>query len=325
MDSADFRPTASLSNLQRRAGLLRVVRHFFEQRDFLEVETPLLSADTVVDRHLDPLSVILFSDPRSPDDGPRRWLQTSPEFCMKRLLAAGHTAIFQLAKAFRGGEQGAKHNPEFTMLEWYRVGDDYAAGMQLLDELAAATLQRGSAERLSYREAFRRHAQLDPAQASTQELIQAARQHGLHASWEAADRELWLDGLLSICVAPQLGRTRPTILYDYPASQAALAQVRDEAFPVAERFELFVDGVELANGYHELLDPHVLRTRQEVANQARRTDGKFTLPEDNRLLAAMQQGLPPCTGVALGFDRLVMVALGAASLSEVLAFPADRA
>jgi lysyl-tRNA synthetase class 2 len=302
---ADFLPTASLQMLRRRAELLKQVRRFFDERDFLEVETPLLSHDTVVDRHLDPLPVTLFADPRRPEQGPRLWLQTSPEFAMKRLLAAGATAIYQITKAFRGGEAGRLHNPEFTIIEWYRTGDDDAAGMQLLSDLAAAVLGRGDAERLTYRDAFLRHAGIDPLPDSLDDL----------------ERDL----LLTQQVEPHLGRDRPTILHDYPASQSALARIRAGTPHVAERFELYVDGIELANGYHELLDPAILRTRNHINNDLRAADGKYTLPENSRLLDAMDHGLPACSGCALGFDRLVMVATGGQSIQEVMAFPIDAA
>jgi elongation factor P--(R)-beta-lysine ligase len=313
----DFLPTASLEMLRRRAELLAQVRDFFAQRGFLEVETPLLSHDTVVDRHLDPLAVTLFSDPRQPEKGERLWLQTSPEFGMKRLLAAGATAIYQITRAFRGGEIGALHNPEFTMVEWYCVGDDYAAGMQLLGDLADKILGLGQPERVTYRDAFLRYAQLDPFG----ELPEPSKL-GLPSG---ADRDMVLDYLLTTRVDPHLGRERPAILYDYPASQAALARVRDENPPVAERFELYLGGIELANGYHELLDTDILRQRNRANNQLRTADRKYLLPEESRLLAAMQHGLPACCGCALGFDRLVMVATGAASIQDVMAFPIDRA
>lgn len=323
----DFLPTAPLANLKLRARLLRRVREFFEGRGFLEVETPVLSADTVVDRHVDPLPVTLFDDPREPAVGRTLWLQTSPEFGMKRLLAAGATAIYQIAHVFRGGERGAWHNPEFTMVEWYRAGDGMHEGIQLLADLTDQLLGMGAAERLSYRQAFLTHAGIDPLTATGQDLAQVARRRGLASppSLDVADRDAWLDLLLVECVQPHLGQGRPTIVYDYPASQAALARVRDEDPPVAERFELFVRGVELANGYHELLDSDLLRLRNSRSNQLRRIDGKYTLPEDSRLLAAMQYGLPPCAGVALGFDRLVMLAAGATDIAQVLAFPAERA
>jgi lysyl-tRNA synthetase class 2 len=327
MTAADFRPAASWENLKRRADLLRRLRDFFDRRGFLEVDTPLLSADTVVDRHLDPLRVTLFDDPRAPDCGRTFWLQTSPEFAMKRLLAAGATALYQVTHAFRGGECGRLHNPEFTIAEWYRVGDDLQAGMTLLSELADELLHLGAAERVTYREAFRQYAGIDVFAADAECLGAAVRERGLAVppGLDPHDADAWLDLLLVDCVEPHLGRERPTILYDYPASQAALARVRDGDPPVAERFELYVRGVELANGYHELLEPNVLRARNRTVNQQRREDGKYPLPEESRLLAAMDHGLPPCTGVALGFDRLVMLAVGAAELSDVLAFPLSRA
>ncbi len=323
----DFGPSASWDHLKRRAELLGVVRRFFGERQFLEVETPLLSSDTVIDRHLDPLFSRLFDDPRQPDRGQLMWLQTSPEFGMKRLLAAGAEAIYQVTRAFRGGEQGPLHNPEFTIVEWYRVGDSMQAGIDLLDELVQRTLARGPAQRVSYADAFQRSVGIDPHLCSLEQLEQAARQRGFDPpkSWDGADRDEWLDWLLVSHVEPTLGFDHPLILYDYPASQAALAQVRPTPVPVAERFELYVDGIELANGYHELLDPQVLASRTRAANEARAADGKYRLPTESRLLAAMQHGLPPCTGVALGFDRLVMVALGVTDLSQVMAFPIDRA
>jgi len=313
----DFLPTASLEMLRRRAELVAQVRAFFNSRGFLEVETPLLSQDTVVDRHLDPLPVTLFSDPRQPEKGQRLWLQTSPEFGMKRLLAAGATAIYQITRAFRGGETGPLHNPEFTMVEWYRVGDDYAAGMQLLGDLADEILGRGQPERISYRAAFLRYAQIDPFGD-----LPEPSSLGLPSG---ADRDMVLDYLLTTRVDPHLGHDRPTVLFDYPDSQSALARIRAENPPVAERFELYVRGMELANGYHELLDAAVLRQRNRESNQHRTVDRKYLLPEESRLLAAMQHGLPACCGCALGFDRLVMAATGAASLQDVMAFPIDRA
>jgi elongation factor P--(R)-beta-lysine ligase len=322
----DYLPTATIEILRLRADLLRRAREFFQERGFLEVETPLLSSDVVVDRHLDPIPVILADDPRQPAIGRSLWLQTSPEFGMKRLLAAGSTAIYQITRAFRAGESGPMHNPEFTMIEWYRTGDGIVAGMTLLSEFGEALLGRGISDRISYRDAFKRHVDLDPYSSSVSDLRAAANRHQIVAPDTLCDdRDAWLDLLLVECVQPHLGRTRPTILFDYPASQAALAIVRDGPPPVAERFELFVDGIELANGYHELLDANVLRSRFAAANRQRIADGKPPLPEESRLLAAMEAGLPPCTGVALGFDRLVMIAAGAHTLAEVIAFPIDRA
>ena len=315
----NFRPTASRQNLQLRAKLLQRLREFFDKRGFLEVETPLLSADTVVDRHLDPFCVEF--------DNRHMWLQTSPEFAMKRLLAAGAEAIYQITRSFRLGEQGPLHNPEFTIVEWYRTGDDMDAGMQLTNDLCEAMLHCGPAERLSYREAFERYVGPNPHTAEVETLISKVKELGIARpdSLSADDRDGWLDLLLVDCVQPHLGTERPTLLYDYPAGQTALARIRQDNPPVAERFELYVSGIELANGYHELLDADELLRRNKTVNIQRTVDGKPTLPEQSRLLTAMRAGMPASVGVALGFDRLVMLAAGSKSLSEVMAFPFNRA
>ncbi len=320
----DFRPTATLAALELRARLLATTRQFFDSRAFIEVETPILSAEIVVDRHLEPFWTDLDAGPLSR----RLYLQTSPEFAMKRIVAAGATAIYQITRAFRQGEIGSRHNPEFTIVEWYRVGDNYNAGMTLLSDLCDALLGLGSADRVTYRAAFVEHVGIDPLVADIPTLIAATARHGLTPpeSFPRDDRDVWLDFLLTELVEPRLGCERPAILHDYPPSQAALAQVRHtDGAPVAERCELYVRGIELANGYHELLDSDVLRERNRVNNQLRRADGHATLPEESRLLAAMEHGLPPCMGVALGFDRIVMLAAGTNSIRDVIAFPIDRA
>ncbi len=350
----DFRATASWKNLRLRADLLRELRQFFHEREFLEVETPLLSADVVVDRHLDPVRVILPDDPRRPEIGRQLWLQTSPEFAMKRLLASGGAdapwGIYQVTHAVRGAEIGALHNPEFTIVEWYRVGDEMVASMQLLSDLAERLLARGPAERISYAATFEKFVGLNPHTASLADLRAAAKRFGVVAPESLGeDRDGWLDLLLTERIQSHLGQAAtaqpshsplsprgrgaggegaPVILFDYPASQAALACIRTDPATgnaVGERFELFVNGIELANGYHELLDPAELRRRQSEANAIRRADGRPELPETSRLLAAMEAGLPAATGVALGLDRLAMIAAGATHIREVIAFPIDRA
>lgn len=322
----DFLPTASWERLRLRAELLARTRSFFAERGFLEVETPLLSADTVVDRHLDPLAVTLPADPRTPGIGRAMWLQTSPELAMKRLLAAGGEAIYQITRAFRAGEAGRLHNAEFTIVEWYRRGESMADGMRLLSDLAEALLGLGPAEQVSYADAFRLHAGIDPHAADAAELAELARRWGIAVSggFGTADRDAWLNLLVAHLVEPHLGQAAPTILYDYPPSQAALARIHGDP-PLAARFELYARGIELANGYHELVDPDELRKRFRAANQQRSGDGKPALPEESRLLAAMEHGLPEASGTAMGFDRVVMLAAGADSLAEVLAFPVDRA
>lgn len=246
---------------------------------------------------------------------------------MKRLLAAGAGAIYQVSRVFRQEEQGSLHNPEFTLVEWYRTGDDFGAGMQFTSDLCETLLGRGAAELLSYAEAFQRYVGLDPHAAGMETVIAAARHCDSPPpeSMAKEDRDGWLDWLLTERVQAHLGVERPVLLYDFPASQAALAQIRPGQPPLAERFELYVSGWELANGYHELRDAKELRRRNVRANELRGCDGKMALPEESRLLAAMERGLPPAVGCALGFDRLVMLAAGARAIDEVIAFPWDRA
>jgi lysyl-tRNA synthetase class 2 len=330
----DYLPTADLAVLQLRARLLTAVRRFFDERGYFEVDTPLLSHDRVVDPHLEPFSVA--------GPGVPLYLQTSPEFAMKRLLAAGARAIYQAGHVFRAGELGQRHNPEFTMIEWYRVGDTHLAQMQVVEDLVVAVF-RAAAEttghpafplnptvpflRTTYRQAFRRHIGRDVIVMQTHELAVLARERGVSIppSLDPADRDGWLNLLLAELVETRLGQERPEFVYDYPASQAALAIIRPEDPPVAERFELYIDGVELCNGYHELTDPAELRRRIAVESQRRVATGLAPLPVSNRLLAAMEAGLPPCSGVALGFDRLVMLAAGNSSVAEVIPFDFERA
>ena len=310
-----------------RAELLARVREFFARRGVLEVETPILSTAGSTDPHLH--SFVAAS--RAPGDAATlHFLHTSPEFAMKRLLAAGSGSIYQICRVFRAGEAGRRHNPEFTLLEWYRVGFDYHALMDEVEALATEIL-RGrrdldAPERLSYCEAFLRYAGLDPHAATPADFAAAAAAHGVSAMGiPEADGGAWRDLLLTHVVEPHLGRNRLTFLYDYPADAAALARVRPGTPPVAERFELYLDGIELANGFQELTDAEEQRQRFERDRAWRRAHGLPDVPHDERLLRALAAGLPPCSGVALGFDRLVMLALGARSIAEVIAFPADRA
>ncbi len=313
----------------------------------LEVETPLLGRASVTAVHLHSFSCT-YQPPfgqdlpgeRLPPDESRLYLQTSPEYALKRLLAAGAGAIYQLGKVFRDGEAGSRHNPEFTMLEWYRPGWDYHRLMDEVDELLQRILGTRPAERASYRDVFRRHLGLDPHQATGAELRAVAARAGLDVEalgLEADDRDGWLDALMSLVVEPRLGLDvsggrQPLLLHGYPASQAALARLgRDEEGTlVAERFEAYVDGVELANGYQELTDAAELRRRFEDDLEQRRLRGLPAVPLDERLLAAqeagfLEVGLSACAGVSVGVDRLVMLAVGARRIEDVLTFPIDRA
>ncbi len=313
---------ASLANLRRRAELLAAIRSFFAERGVLEVDTPLLAAAPVTDPHL----ASLGSRVDLPGGSRHLFLQTSPEFAMKRLLAAGSGPIYQLAKAFRDGELGSVHNPEFTMLEWYRPGFDHHALMDEMEAFLAATLGSLPAERRAYGALFAERLGVDPHAASPTDLARVAAEQGIEVSgFEDADRDTWLDLLMSHALEPGLGRGRPTFVYDYPASQAALARLRPGPPPVAERFEVYLEGVELANGFHELSDAVEQRARFEADNRRRRAEGLPPMPIDERLLAALDSGLPDCAGVALGVDRLAMLACGATRLAEVLAWSSDLA
>jgi lysyl-tRNA synthetase class 2 len=320
--TGDWRPTAPLDHLRRRADLVARVRAFFAERGVLEVETPALGEATATDLHLQSIAArVSFPEPRTV------WLQTSPELHMKRLLAAGSGAIWQLCKAFRDGEAGRRHNPEFTMLEWYRPGWDHHALMDEVEALLAALLGPfdGPGERLTYREAYLRHAGVDPFTATATELRARCAALGVASDDLGEAREPWLHLLLSTVVEPHLGRGRPSFVLDFPAAEAALARVRPGEPPVAERFEAFVEGVELANGYHELADPVEQERRFAADLAARRARGLPGVDADARLVAALAHGFPDCAGVALGFDRLVMLALGTDDIAQVIAFPADRA
>ena len=324
-----FKPSASLASLRRRSHILAKIRKFFEDREFIHVETPLLSRDTVVDRYIEPVVVDASSVLEGDGEDAQFFLQTSPEFAMKRLLASGATSIYQICKAFRKGEAGRRHNPEFTMLEWYRVGDDLAAGMELLADFAKHMLGAGQVDKISYCDAFVQLADVHPLTASIEELRVACQSNDIDTnSFEAdVDRDSWLNLIMSEIVEPKLGVADPVILFDWPASQAALANVRceDHGHDFAERFELYVNGVELANGYHELLDAQELEHRNEKVNDQRLADGNESLPTQSRMLDAMRHGLPACSGVALGVDRLLMVLLELDSIEDVIAFPIDRA
>ena len=327
----DFRPSATLDVLRLRAKLLAFTRRFFDEAGYFEVDTPILSHERVIDPNIEPFVV-----PWSASE--RLFLQTSPEFAMKRLLAAGADAIYQLGKVFRHGELGRLHNPEFTMLEWYRVGDTHHEQMDFVEKFVTAfvgEVEQYSAtphsplpthhfERLTYDQAFERHAGSKVLARPTPDIVALARRLGVSApeSLLPNDRDGWLNLLLAERVEPQLGHDRPTFVFDYPASQAALARVRGEGLTaVAERFELYAHGIELCNGYHELTDAAALRAR--IQRDAAVSE-KF-IPEPSRLLAAMERGLPASSGVALGFDRLLMLSFGLDSVRQVIPFPFEIA
>jgi lysyl-tRNA synthetase class 2 len=329
----DWRPSASRERVQQRAALLRRAREFFAARAVTEVDTPIVINSPVSDVHIHSAVVRLSSDPATGGAAPPLYLHTSPEYAMKRLLAAGSGDIYQICHVVRGFECGRLHNPEFTLIEWYRVGFSLAALMDEVEALVRALLGArapASAERISYRDAFLRELGLDPFSAPERALAQAARPLALGgagaggATRGAMSRDDWLELLMGAIVGPRLGLRTLTFVHGYPASQAALARL-DAADPrVAQRFELYCAGIELANGFHELASSAEQRARFEADNAERRRLGWPVSALDERLLAALGE-LPDCAGVALGFDRTLMLAVGAASLEEVLPFPTARA
>jgi lysyl-tRNA synthetase class 2 len=320
-----WRPSADLGILRARARLLSQIRAYFQHAGVLEVETPVCSVHANTDPSLE--SLITGYQGPGYSDGIPLYLQTSPEFGMKRMLAAGSGPIYQICKVFRNNESGRLHNPEFTLLEWYRPGYDQHRLMQEVAELVNSLLPEPRVvEKLSYGGAFQRVLGVDPHRANTGELRKCAMDQAVPGGAELdLERDGWIDLLLTHAVEPRLGRDRLTFLYDYPVNQAALARVRPDEPPVAERFELYLDGVELANGFHELADAGEQQRRFEADNERRREQGQEQLPLDRHLLAALQSGLPDCSGVALGIDRLLMLITGATHINEVLAFPLERA
>nr|WP_166654318.1 EF-P lysine aminoacylase EpmA [Tahibacter aquaticus] len=311
-------------NLHLRAALNHLVRNFFHKRKILEVETPLLSQAGNTDPNIESFSTC-FSG-HSDAGAPLRWLRTSPEFPLKRLLAAGVGDCYELGRVFRNGEAGRRHNPEFSMLEWYRVGWDHRQLMQETSDLVRAALALAGRELHSvtytYRELFVEALGLDPFTATQDELAAPLAEFSIGA--EGLGRDDWLDLLITHRIQPQFPHDRITLIHDYPASQCALARIRADADPVAERFELYLGAYELANGYHELNDATEQRARFERDNARRRERGLAEVPLDENLLAVLGQ-MPACAGVALGVDRLLMCLANTDDLREVIAFPFAQA
>lgn len=315
-----WRPTATAESIKVRARMLEDIRAFFTQRNLLEVDTPALSQWASTDPNTHSFALDAGQD--------RRFLHTSPEYPMKRLLAAGVGDIFEISKVFRVGEMGRYHNPEFSLLEWYRVGWDHwqliAEVDELLHEVLSGYTSLETSRQISYREAFRQTAGLDPFDCTDGLLSRRAADFGIDIQ-SALERDEWLDLLMSQIVASEFPKDRLTYLYDYPASQSALAKIRLDNPPVAERFEVFWGPLELANGYHELTQADQQRKRFMAERRHRNQHGLADTPIDTLLLDALEHGMPDCAGVALGLDRLLMMATGAKHIQEVIAFPWARA
>jgi len=317
----DWRPTASRAALRSRAQQSAFVRGFFAQRNVLEVETPVLGRCGVTEPNLDGIPAKLSA--QGVEGG---WLQTSPEYHMKRLLAADSGSIYQISKVFRNGERGSRHNPEFSMLEWYRVGFDDEVLMTEVADLVCGWLECPRPKVTSYRQAMIDWAGIDPFVVTESDLRQRCRQWLEPEQLQDLSRNGCLDLLMGFAVEPNLGTEAPVFINQYPASQASLARISNvDGFDVAHRFELYIDGLELCNGYWELTSAEEQRARFEADNCSRKAAGKIEMDVDGAFLMALEHRLPDCAGVALGLDRLLMLKTGARDIADVLAFPIERA
>ena len=325
VEPTNWKPATTLEMMRARAGVLTSIRGFFYRLGVLEVETPVCSASSTPDPVLQSFSTC-YTGPGAPA-GQTLYLHTSPEFPMKRLLAAGSGSIYQICKVFRDGEAGRFHNPEFTLLEWYRSGFDHHQLMveveQLMLMLMPDTLP---VVHLSYHDLFMQHLGIAPHDCTVDQLRQCARAEGIQGVevLQLPGTDAWLDLLLTHLIEPGLPPGL-CFVYDYPASQASLARIRPGKPAVAERFELYLNGMEIANGFHELADAEEQKNRFLHNLQQRRDEGKSSLPMDYHLLNALEAGLPDCAGVAVGIDRLLMAITGADHINEVISFPLERA
>ncbi len=317
-----WQPSASLSHLKIRARILKQIRDFFNARGVLEVETPLMCHTSVTDPFIESIPALFKAHPHEKEL--RYYLQTSPEYAMKRLLAAGCGAIYQITKSFRQGEVGRLHNPEFTMIEWYQPGFDHHALMNEMDELLQLILETPRAKRLSYADMFQTYLMIDVNTASIDDLKTCALKENIQLAGDLYNRDSWLIFLMTHLIEPRFDHTQPFFIYDFPVSQAALARIQPGHPPTAARFEVYFRGIELANGFYELQDAHEQRKRFENNLEERKALGLNTLPIDELFLDALMHGLPDCSGVALGLDRLVMLATKCTNIADILSFDFSR-
>jgi len=308
----------SLKQARARAALYDSIRAFFKTRDVLEVETPILSRGALPDPVI--LSFSTQYHGHLLPQGDTFYMQTSPEFPMKRLLAAQIGSIYQICKTFRNGEAGRWHNPEFTMLEWYRMGFNHHQLMDEMDALLQVTLSCQAADRITYRDMFKEVLGLDLLLADIDTLKQCAAENNIQIMGSLHEKDEWLNVLMSHAIEPTLGMQRPIFVYDFPASQAALARVLPGEPPVAARFEVYVKGIELANGFYELTDANEQRQRFVKNNQDRAQANMPQMPLDENFLQSLEQGMPDCSGVALGVDRLLALQLGLDNIQDILHF-----
>ena len=326
MTTNTWQPNISINNLKKRAQIIAKIRAFFASKDVIEVETPALSQATVTDLHLQSFSTKFFGTNAAMQNSELH-LQTSPEFAMKRLLCAGSGCIYQISKAFRNEEAGRFHNPEFTMLEWYRVDFDHFQLMNELSELLIHILDCEKAEQVTYQQLFIKYVGVDPLACSLDELKNSIKVHQLNADWVLNEDnfDTLLQYLFSELVESKIGKERPCLVYNFPASQASLAQISIDDKRVAQRFELYFKGMELANGFNELRDASEQKLRFKAENQLRTNSGKDSKAIDANFIAALEHGLPKCAGVALGVDRLIMIALNQTHIENVISFSVNRA
>lgn len=319
--NSDWKPSASLQTLKIRARLLEHTRSFFSGRKVLEVETPVITSSGSTETHLDQFSV----SSEVAQNGYR--LVTSPELAMKRMLAAGYGDIFQIGKVFRAGEKGSRHQPEFTMLEWYRTGFDMTDLMREVEQLFYTLLPSelpNPSQAITYAQAFDHYVSLDPFSSGIEVLKSRFEQYAGFKAPVLDNVQDYLDLIMSHVIEPQFDTGRLTFVTHYPAEQASLARISAEDPRVAERFEVFAGGMELANGFHELADADEQKARMLAENRTRVEMGKPGIKPDQHFLAALEAGLPDCSGVAVGFDRLVMLATGKQTIQEVLSFTFDN-
>jgi lysyl-tRNA synthetase class 2 len=322
-----WQPTLTWEYAQKRAQILQQVRAFFDERNVVEVETPALSQGTVTDVHLEAITCRYnFLSDSSYQQEKTLYLQTSPEFHMKRLLASGYGCIFQIAKAFRNEEAGRFHNPEFTLLEWYRLGFDHFALMKEVSELLKIVLHCAEPTQITYQDLFIDQLNVDPLTASRLELLSLIKAHGKLSDWLTLeqDNDILLQFIFSEIIEPHIGNESPCFVYNFPCSQASLAKICPKDSRVAERFECYFQGVELVNGFNELTDAEAQLERFQKDNRQRRMLSLTEMPIDKNFISALSQGLPQCAGVALGIDRLIMLALKAKHIEQVVSFPVER-
>ena len=322
----NWQPTMDWETAKQRSALIAKIRDFFYEREVVEVETPLMSLNTVTDVHMDVFTTS-YEHGNLDLQNKELFLQTSPEYAMKRLLASGYGSIYQIAKAFRNEPHGRHHNPEFTMLEWYRVGFDHHDLIDEVAELLTAVLSVKEFEKVTYQNIFKRVVSIDPLLADIEQLKQCLKSNDIQGDWinSEKNKDILLQVIFSEVIEPVIGRSMPIFVYDFPSSQASLAKISEDDERVANRFECYYKGIELANGFNELVSASEQLHRFQEDNHLRKHLNKDTREIDHRFISGLEYGLPQCAGVALGVDRLVMLALNMMEIKNSLTFNIENA